>query len=392
MKLLLIWHAGGVESYWKRVEELAKRFDQVLLLVPEEWNEGGKIVKTNDFQLAENCNVESGKTIFNFHGATFFYLNNLYSVLKRFKPDIIHLHEEPWSMAAFQTILYTKLLKLKSKIILDSSAITLQKKPLPFSWIEKYTYSNIDLAFARNIEGKQILIDRGCTSSINILPNGVNTDIFKKLDEREIDEVKINNGIPSNKKIICYMGRIIKEKGIYDFIDAARIIINKYKSEYTFLIIGSGPEYSNLKDFINKEKLNEHFIVKEKLNPMEVPSIMNTIDLLVLPSRTMPNWKEQFGRVLVEAMACGIPVLGSSSGGIPEVINDERFVFREGNIDELSGKIRGITNNSSLRIENIKNGVNRVENLYSWEAISQYYYEVLKENQVISSSYIKVER
>ena len=55
---------------------------------------------------------------------------------------------------------------------------------------------------------------------------------------------------------------------------------------------------------------------------------MRKLHALVLPSRTTPRWKEQFGRVLIEAMACGVPPVGSDSGEIPHVIDDAGLVFR----------------------------------------------------------------
>jgi glycosyltransferase involved in cell wall biosynthesis len=72
----------------------------------------------------------------------------------------------------------------------------------------------------------------------------------------------------------------------------------------------------------------------------EVPAFLRSLDALVLPSRTTPRWKEQFGRALAEAMACGVACLGSDSGAIPEVMGKGGLVFKEGDAKGLARQAR----------------------------------------------------
>jgi glycosyltransferase involved in cell wall biosynthesis len=81
----------------------------------------------------------------------------------------------------------------------------------------------------------------------------------------------------------------------------------------------------------------------------DVPAYLNQLDVLVLPSRTQSNWKEQFGRVLVEAMACGVPVVGSTCGEIPNVVGDAGLVFPEGDTDALRGRLNQLMTTPELR-------------------------------------------
>ena len=74
----------------------------------------------------------------------------------------------------------------------------------------------------------------------------------------------------------------------------------------------------------------------------DVPHFMHTLDILVLPSRRVGMWAEQFGRVLVEAMAAGKIVIGSSSGAIPEVIGNAGFVFQENNSADLAAQLQRV--------------------------------------------------
>ena len=106
---------------------------------------------------------------------------------------------------------------------------------------------------------------------------------------------------------------------------------------------------------------------------------MNCMDAFVLPSVTTPVLKEQFGKVLVEAMACEVPVIGSSSGAIPEVIGDAGLVFREGDVDDLVDKLNTLANKPVFRQELAKKGKSRVLDNFTWQKFAENTYSVFKE-------------
>ena len=102
-----------------------------------------------------------------------------------------------------------------------------------------------------------------------------------------------------------------------------------------------------------------------------MPSFYTGLDALVLPSRTRPNWKEQFGRVLIEAMACGVAVLGSDSGEIPRVIGDAGIVFPEGDVHMLAGSLRRLQTDSALRVRLCDAGRARVLANYTMRHVAE---------------------
>ncbi len=97
---------------------------------------------------------------------------------------------------------------------------------------------------------------------------------------------------------------------------------------------------------------------------------MNCFDCLVLPSLTRRNWKEQFGRVLIEAMACEVPVIGSSSGEIPRVIADAGMVFQEGDISDLAKRIEMLLCDKELRASLGRKGRERVLARYTQKKVA----------------------
>jgi len=112
-----------------------------------------------------------------------------------------------------------------------------------------------------------------------------------------------------------------------------------------------------------------------------MPAYLNALDVLVLPSRTTPRWKEQFGRVIVEALACGVPVVGSDSGHIPRLINDigGGVIFPEGDIEALAESIDELLSNPGQREALGQRGRQGVLEKYTWRRVAQRLADVLLE-------------
>ena len=110
----------------------------------------------------------------------------------------------------------------------------------------------------------------------------------------------------------------------------------------------------------------------------EMARFYHALDVLVLPSRTLPNWKEQFGRVLIEAMACAVPVIGSTSGEIPHVIGDAGLLFPEGDVDALRACLRMLAADPAERARLGEAGRRRVLAHYTMRQIAERTLEVYK--------------
>ncbi|MGB9873142.1 MAG: glycosyltransferase, partial [Anaerolineae bacterium] len=108
----------------------------------------------------------------------------------------------------------------------------------------------------------------------------------------------------------------------------------------------------------------------EPVSPERMPELLAQVDVVVLPSRTTRVWKEQFGRILVEAMACKVPVVGSDSGAIPEVVGDAGLIFPEGDTEALAECLQRLKESPQQRRELAKRGYVRATTLYSQEYIA----------------------
>ena len=112
--------------------------------------------------------------------------------------------------------------------------------------------------------------------------------------------------------------------------------------------------------------------------PEEVAAYINCMDTLILPSRTTTGWVEFFGRVLIEGMACEVPVIGSDSGEIPHVIDDAGLVFPEADMGALAERIHQIAHDAHLRKDLVVRGLDRIKN-FTWETIAERTYQVYQE-------------
>ena len=160
---------------------------------------------------------------------------------------------------------------------------------------------------------------------------------------------------------IGYVGRLVPEKGIDTLVSAVARLEPPVRLE----VAGAGPMEAALRRQVLREGIaRERVLFLGQLEAGGVAALLRRIDVLVLPSRTTPVWAEQFGRVLAEAMACGTPVIGSSSGEIPHVVGDAGLVFPEGDAEALAARLRELRDSRDLWSRLSRRGLERAS-LYS---------------------------
>jgi glycosyltransferase involved in cell wall biosynthesis len=291
-------------------------------------------------------------------------------ILKNVKPDIIELWEEPFSLVATHTIFWAKRVKPLGKIIFFSAQNIHKRYPLPFSFFEKYTHKNGHFAFLMNDEVARIVRRKGYTKELLVLPLGVDAETFCKKDVSALGEK-----LALRDFVVGFIGKISEEKGILDLIEA----ISKINRKIQLLIIGNGDLTGEIEGLVRLLGLQQKTIIIDAIPNSEVPDYLNCMDLLVVPSTTTPHWKEQFGRVVVEGMACEVPVIGSDSGEIPTTIGKAGLVFKERDVADLRDKIEALIRNRNLRAMLAEKGRKRVLENFSWKVIAEKQYQVYRE-------------
>ena len=377
MKVLFVWHAAIEPEYRKLFVELSKEVEQLIVIAPSSWTEGGRLQylenKKNDldYNLIPLSVIFRNKIRFHFYPNFF----KIISIAKTFKPDVLHLFEEPFSFVCSEFISIFKMFSPNTKLIIESFENLDVVQRNIFHYIQKFNLKNTDLLINIPQEGELIWRSRGFRGYIKKGNVGVDTKKFFKNYEFLKNKERLRIG---------YVGRVTPEKGLDTLIEAFLALINGgFNVELS--VVGSGNEdYINkLKNKLNKLILENKVFFEESLDSDNLTSLYNKIDILVLPSLTNLRWKEQFGRVLIEAMACETIVAGSSSGEIPVVIGDAGVVFREGDADDLFLKLKELILNPNLMKEFAKKGKERVDKLYSWGVVAkqlkEYYLELLEQ-------------
>ncbi len=332
LRVTLISKACVIGAYQTKLEELAAQPDiELTVIVPPFWREHGRKIPlerahTTGYRLVVAPAVFNGS----FH--THFY-PTLPSLLRRLRPEICHIDEEPYNLATYLALRAAQ--EVRAKTVLFTWQNLARPYPPPFRQFERYAYRHADAIIAGNRDAIAVLRAKGYQGPVRLIPQfGVDPEIFSPAGTPHGDPC-----------VIGYAGRLVEQKGLLTLVEALAGLTGRWQ----LVLYGSGPLEEELRARFAVLGLAERVRFAGRVSSLEMPRHLAQMDVLVLPSLTRPNWKEQFGRVLVEAMACGVPVIGSSSGEIPNVIGDAGLVFPEGDAAALRAALGRLLGDPSLR-------------------------------------------
>ncbi len=295
---------------------------------------------------------------------TYFY-PLIINEIKSFNPDIVDIIEEPYSCITGYTVMLLKMFFPHVKICFFSAQNIYKKYPFPFSWIQSYVLKNSDFAFPCSSEVAEILKKQGYKKNYAVLPLGTDVEKFKCV--REYNKTKLTVG---------FAGRLEKVKGIDILLEA--ICKDEFKN-VDFKIAGVGSMEVEV-----KEKIKSYYNIEliTDLKHEQMPEFYKNIDILLNTSVTQKNIKEQFGRVVVEAMAAGCIVITSNSGEPKNLVLDKTLIYNENSSEELSKKLETVINLILNQPEKYKelsiNNIKHSQRNYSWEKVAQITFESYK--------------
>ncbi|MFC1700726.1 glycosyltransferase family 4 protein [Patescibacteria group bacterium] len=188
-----------------------------------------------------------------------------------------------------------------------------------------------------------------------IVPNGV--------DSKKFATELIHEHIHDHK-IILTVSRLVKKNGVDDLIKAGQYL----NFDFKIIIIGSGKNEKKLKKLVKKLKLENKVIFQGQIKYGELPKYYALADVFVRPSLS-----EGLGNVFLEAMACGLPVIGTPVGGIPDFLEDRKtgLFCKVNNPQSIAKKIEEILKDNKLRKNIVNNGLNLIKEKYTWNGIAK---------------------
>jgi len=282
-----------------------------------------------------------------------FPFRQLAVIVRQAEPDIVHVEEEPASLVLAQ-LAYLKS-RLRYRLIFFTWENIYRRVGLRL--LERFNLHRCDGAIAGSTEAAEVIRNKGFRGAVHVTPQlGIDPEVFQPARS---DDLRRSLGLTGF--VVGYVGRLVEEKGVRVLIEAVRGLPGTH-----LLIVGSGP----LRQEIESAAREGGIRLVDAVPHEQIARYLNTLDALVLPSLTTPTWKEQFGHVLIEAMACGVPVIGSSSGAISEVVGDAGLIFPEGDITALRAAIDGLRTSPDRHAALARAGCERVLGRYTHDRIA----------------------
>ena len=313
-----------------RYETLVSRRDDIALtlVAPDRWQEYGKVMPLDPHLGPMDFRVEHVRLpVVPGAGWYLHHYAHLGRVIRDVQPAVIHLWEEPWSLVALQALLLRGRLCPDAAVMLETDQNILRRMPPPFEQMRRFALSRTDLLIGRGPESLEVSRRCGYDGPTAIVEYGVAPGVFAPGDRTA---ARSQLGLPG--LVLGYVGRIVREKGLHDVLDA----IAACPVPTSLVVVGSGADQEAFLARAQELGLTDRVRVLAPRPPREVALVMHGLDALVLMSRTTRTWKEQFGRVIMEAHACGVPVIGSTSGSIPGVVAGGGWIVPEGDAAALS--------------------------------------------------------
>ena len=352
MRVLMISKALVVGIYQRKLELIAAQGVDLLAITPPSWrDERGDLplerVYTNGYRL-ETLPIHFNG---NFH---LHHYRGLGAAIRRFQPQIVHIDEEPYNLATWQALWLAR--RAGAKTLFFSWQNIERRYPPPFSWGERWVLDHVDGAIVGTESAAQVWRAKGYRGDLAVIAQfGVDPDLFQPVAP------------PDRPFTVGCVARLVPEKGVDLLLRAAA----QLDSDWCVRIVGGGPLRADLDALSGDLGIAERVTFLDQIPSTQMPDQYHQLDALAVPSLTLPNWKEQFGpRATVEAMASGVPVVGSDSGAIPDVIADAGLIVPEGDIEALAAALRRLRDETGLREELARRGRDRVLAHYTHQQIA----------------------
>ena len=282
--------------------------------------------------------------------------------------DLVHCWEEPFTLAAGQVARWAR----PGVPLVYWTAQSLPKRyPPPFGAVERACVDRCDGWLASGQTVVEALRPRGTYAEKphRVMPLGVDAERFRPDAARRADLLQRLGWAVDGPPVVGFLGRFVAEKGV----ELLMSTIDRLSSAVRVLIVGGGPMEGTLRAWADRR--GDGARVVTGVAHLDVPGYLGAMDVLMAPSRTTPRWKEQFGRMIVEAFASGVAVVGSDSGEIPHVVGDAGIVVGEADAAGWAEAVGGLVDDAGRRARLGALGRLRAMAEYRWPVVARKHWE-----------------
>ena len=369
MRLLIVDH-NALDPLGRRIyETLAAEWpENVWLLVPERWHDGYRMQRFGGEVREGSLEIRASGVLAPQRTHRMLY-RDLSRELKRISPEMLFVNAEPENFQTWHAARLARRTPAMRFVFSTWRNIDHRLGGYPYRFeelhrrAERAVLARADHGIAFTPDAVEIYRRHGFAEMTHV-PPAVDTELFFPSESHTERE-----SLGLTEFTIGYAGRLVREKGVDDLLHASALC----RFDHQLLIVGEGPERASLGALAAKLGISERIVWAGSHSRRRVAALINAMDVLVLPSRTGKFWKEQFGRVLIEAMACRVPVVGSSSGAIPAVIGNAGAVVEEGNRHALAAAVARLYDDRSLREDLAARGLQRARQRHAVPVIASTY-------------------
>jgi glycosyltransferase involved in cell wall biosynthesis len=330
MRVLVVSHPAVVDVNQEVYRELQQRGWDVKLVVPSHWRHdySQSLIEPRALPGLEQALMPLPVALAG-RAQRHVYLARCGAICARLRPDVAFLEAEPYALAAVQ---WGRALRRHGVPFGVQCYENIDRRlPRPVRRLRSRVLGDAAYVAARSPSAAELVRAWGAHGQIEIAPPPVpGWPSVPQHGERPFT--------------IGYAGRLIESKGLLDLLAAVR----RLQAPVELLLIGNG----ELRGALEGQPVPGSTVrVLDGFSHDQMAAAYAQIDVLALPSRTMPSWKEQFGRVIIEALWCGVPVVGSDSGEIPWVIGltGGGLTFPEGDVQALASRLAELRDAPALR-------------------------------------------
>ena len=338
MRALRVSHSAVVDEWRGRERALTAAGVDVALLSARRWHAGGTEVSLEPRPGEQVAGVSTiGR-----RPALFLY--DPRPIWRAFgeRWDVIDLHEEPFALATAEILLLRALRRRarRTPVVLYTAQNIRKRYPVPFRWLERWALREASGISACNAAAARIVEDKGFAGRARVIPLGVDLQRFSPADAAahagrgatRSDAYRDPGAVATIT--VGFLGRLVPEKGLTVLLEAVA-----QDPRHHLRIGGSGPLRAQLEASVATAGLSNRAEFLGPVDPDDVVSFYSALDVLAVPSLPTPTWTEQFGRVAVEAMACGVPVVSSDAGALPDVVGGAGIVVPAGDAAVLAAAL-----------------------------------------------------
>jgi glycosyltransferase involved in cell wall biosynthesis len=284
--------------------------------------------------------------------------------------DLIHCWEEPYVTACAQI---AALAPRRAPLVFATFQNLPKHYPPPFGWMERRVLRRADgwIAFGRTVHETQ-LARRGYSAiPSRVIPPGVDTRVFTP-DASARARIRAERGWHDDVPVIGFLGRFVAAKGLSVLTAALRSLAEPWRA----LFVGGG-------DRMELDALAASYpgqvSIATGVTHDDVPRYLNAMDVLCAPSQTTSRWREQFGRMLIEAMACGVPVMASRSGEMPHVVGDAGILLPEADAGAWAAALGRLLADKEARRDLADRGLRRARLEFAWPVVARRHLDFFDE-------------